>query len=151
MLHDHSHANCLLSLILGLATSFSNSIYTCIFQIITDGINLQSLLFGVMLREYLEHDLVSVQHISKIAQSSCQGINNSGESIAVVLLNRWSDDVGVSKLPAAKQMEKLTPQPKLDGRLGVTENFSKEKSHGMFALLCFQFLLGILSFHKSFK
>ena len=49
----------------------------------------------------------------------------------MVLLSRWSDDVSVSKLPAAKQMEKFTSQPKLDGRPGVTENFRGEKSHGM--------------------
>lgn len=43
-----------------------------------------------------------------------------------------------------KQMEKLTSQPKLDGRPGVTENVRGEKSLGMISLLCFQVLLGIL-------
>lgn len=77
MLYDHSCANSLLSLVLGLAMSFSNSIYTCIFKIITNRINLQSLPFNAMLRECLEHNLVPARHIVKIAQSSCQGINNS--------------------------------------------------------------------------
>lgn len=43
-----------------------------------------------------------------------------------------------------KQMEKLTSQPKPDGRPGVTENVRGEKSHGMLSLLCFRVLLGIL-------
>lgn len=63
-----------------------------------------------MPRDYLEHNLFSAQHILEITQSSCQGINNSGKSIAVVLLNRWSDDVGVSRLPAAKA----------DGKINIT-------------------------------
>lgn len=61
-----------------------------------------------MLRDCLDHNLVSASSILKIAESSCQGINNSGGSIAVVLLNRWSDDVSVSKLPAAKADGKIT-------------------------------------------
>lgn len=47
-------------------------------NIIINQTNLQFLPFDAMLRNSLEHNLVSTQHILKIALRSCQSINNSG-------------------------------------------------------------------------
>lgn len=71
--YNHSYANYLLSLVLGLTMSFSNSVYTGIFFffIITTQINLQFLPFEAMLRNSLEHGSVSAQHILRIALRSC--------------------------------------------------------------------------------
>jgi hypothetical protein len=47
-----------------------------------------------------------------------------------------------------KQMEKLTSQPKLDGRQGAMEDFRGEKPRGMLSSLYSQVPLGIWPLHK---